>query len=212
MAGTIYFANYPIPLPTTTFQALVEQLPVYLQTKISKFRRWEDAHASLLGKHLLLAALKAHGRTANLHMLRYTGFGRPFLEDNMDFNISHAGRMVACVVSPHGRIGIDVEAIRPINIQDFKGQFTDTEWAAINNAPNPLHAFYTHWTCKEAILKADGSGLNTALTNLDVTNKSMVTLEKNQWYLHEIKAFPDYACHVATDQKGLQIKVEEVRF
>jgi 4'-phosphopantetheinyl transferase len=212
MAGTIYYAHYPMPLPTATFQLLAEQLPVYLQKKIAQFRRWEDAHASLLGKHLLLTALKAYGHTANLHLLRYTIYGRPFLEDNMDFNISHAGRMVACIVSPQGRVGLDVEAIRPIDINDFKGQFTDTEWAAIQNAPNPLHAFYAHWTCKEAILKADGSGLNTALNHLDVTNKSSVVLEGNQWYLHEIKAFPDYACHVATDQKGLQVKVEEVRF
>ncbi len=59
MAGTIYFATYPMPLPTAGFQALLEQLPAYMQRKITQLRRWEDAHASLLGKHLLLKALKS---------------------------------------------------------------------------------------------------------------------------------------------------------
>ncbi len=212
MAGTIYFATYPMPLPSATFQALLEPLPAYMQKKIGQFRRWEDAHASLLGKHLLLTALKAYNSTGSLHDLRYSGFGRPYLEGGIDFNISHAGRMVACVVSPQARVGIDVEAVRPIHIDDFKGQFTEKEWSLIKTAANPLQVFYRFWTCKEAILKADGSGLHTALTELDVADKKSVMLDGRNWHLQEITVFRDYACHVAADKKGLEIKVEEVRF
>ena len=212
MVGTIYYATYPMPLPSATFQALLEPLPAYMQKRIGQFRRWEDAHASLLGKHLLLTALKAYGGSSTLHDLRYSGFGRPYLEGGIDFNISHAGRMVACIVSPQARVGIDVESVRPIQIDDFKGQFSEGEWDAIKNAANPLQAFYRFWTCKEAILKADGSGLNTALTNLDVTDKKSVMLDGRNWHLQEITSFRDYACHVAADKKGLELKVEEVKF
>lgn len=212
MVGTIYYATYPMPLPSATFQALMEPLPAYMQKRIGQFRRWEDAHASLLGKHLLLTALKAYGSSGTLLDLRYSGFGRPYLEGGIDFNISHAGRMVACIVSPQARVGIDVEAVRPIQIDDFKGQFSEQEWNAIKNAANPLQAFYRFWTCKEAILKADGSGLSTALTNLDVTDKKSVMLDGRNWHLQEITSFRDYACHVAADKKGLELKVEEVKF
>lgn len=212
MSGTIFYATYPMPLASATFQQLLEALPVYMQKRIGQFRRWEDAHASLLGKHLLLAALKAYNSPGSLQDLRYSGFGRPYLEGGIDFNISHAGRMVACFVSPPARIGIDVEAIRPISIDDFRGQFSDREWSAIQQSPDPVKTFYRFWTCKEAILKADGSGLHTALTQLDVTDKRSVMLEGRNWHLQEITAFRDYACHIASDRKGLDIKVEEVRF
>jgi 4'-phosphopantetheinyl transferase len=212
MTGIVYYATYPMPLTSATFEALLAPLPPYMQKKIGQFRRWEDAHASLLGKHLLLAALKAYGSSANLHDMRYSGFGRPYLEGGIDFNISHAGRMVACIVSPQARVGIDVEAIRPVQLDDFKGQFSEREWNAIKSAANPLQAFYRFWTCKEAILKADGSGLHTALTALDVTDKKSVMLDGRNWHLQEITSFRDYACHVAADKKGLELKVEEVKF
>ena len=212
MTGTIYYATYPMPLASATFEALLEPLPAYMQKKIGQFRRWEDAHASLLGKHLLLTALKAYGNNASLHDMRYSGFGRPYLEGGIDFNISHAGRMVACVVSPQARVGIDVELLRPIELDDFKGQFSDQEWNIIKTAANPLQAFYRFWTCKEAILKADGSGLSTALTALDVANKKSVMLDGRNWHLQEITAFRDYACHIATDKKGLELEVTEVKF
>ncbi len=130
----------------------------------------------------------------------------------MDFNISHAGRMVACVVSPQARVGIDLEAIRPLQIAEFKRQFTDREWAAINSAPNPVNAFYSFWTCKEAVLKADGSAQHGALAAIDVTDKKPVVLDGHTWHLHEIKAFRDYACHIAVDKKGMEFNVEEVKF
>jgi len=212
MAATIYYATYPMPLPTATFQALLAPLPAYMQKKIGQFRRWEDAHAGLLGKHLLLAALRACGHPGNLDQLRYSGFGRPFLEGGIDFNISHAGRMVACIASPEARVGIDVEAVRPISLEDFKGQFSEKEWDAINSAPDPLKAFYACWTCKEAVLKADGSGLHTPLTSLEVAKKNTVMLDGRQWYVQEINAFRDYACHIATNRRGLEVKVEEIKF
>jgi 4'-phosphopantetheinyl transferase len=87
-----------------------------------------------------------------------------------------------CGVSPT-RIGVDVELMLPIPLVIFKSDFTPEEFMHIQQAPNPLLAFYTHWTQKEAMLKAMGTGLSIPL--IDITLKNNVSYyQQNPWNLH----------------------------
>lgn len=208
--GFIYFTTYPAPL--LSFRSLLQALPLPMQEKVLRFRRWEDAHASLLGRYLLAHGLKEHGHPEALHELQYTSFGRPFLGGGLDFNISHSGHVVVCIICPDARVGIDVERVRPLELTDFTNQFSEREWAAIHGADDPVSTFYTYWTRKEAILKADGSGLQVPLTRLEVTGTGPVFLNGEQWYLNEVKLLPDYACHVACNKAGADFTLQELKF
>lgn len=208
----IYYTCFPTPLPAARFAQLLARLPSALQKKVSAFRRWEDAHASLFGKLLLQRAYDDQGIACDLHHLRYSAFGRPYLENGMDFNISHSGTLVVCAVSATGKIGIDIELNAPLNHEDFRSQFGAQEWEGIVSAPEPLPVFYKYWTMKEAILKADGSGLNASLAALNVIDPAGIFYDGCQWHIQAITGFENYICHAASQEAGQHYELKEIRF
>jgi 4'-phosphopantetheinyl transferase len=133
MSLHLYSTVYPEPLSPTAFQELLSRLPPELQQKVSAYRRWQDAYGSLFGKLLLKRALLQAGLSPDLTGLRMTSYGRPFLEGygksnpegcdrpypdgddrsypdgSADFNISHSGNRVVCILNTQGRVGIDLE-------------------------------------------------------------------------------------------------------
>ena len=200
-------------LEEVRFQHLLHPLPVDIQQKISRYRRWQDAHACLFGKLLLIEGLHRLGfdGAALIHHLQYTAHGRPYLPGPADFNISHSGEYVVCALSNHCRLGVDLEKVQPIHLPDFQGQMTDAEWAAVSNADDPLRAFYYYWTRKEAAIKAHGHGLSLPLKEV-VIGEGEVVMEGKGWPLYEIELAVGYVCHLVTDgrvEKG-EIGVEEV--
>jgi len=197
----IYSIAYPDQVPEGIFASLLGRVPMSIARKVSTFRRWEDRHASLFGKLLLMTALEDAGLPPDLGDLQYTPFGRPFLANSPDFNISHSGNRVACVLSRQGEVGIDLERIKELAIGDFRNQFTEREWAAINGAPDPLPVFYHYWTAKEAIIKADGRGLSMPLPldQLRVEQDTVVDTGDRRWHICRISCFEGYACHIATE-------------
>jgi len=199
MSIRIYSTSYPAPVPAGIWQPLLAQLPPDQQQKVHNYRRWQDAHACLFGKHLLLGALQAEGRPGTLQDLLYTSYGRPYLSKGPDFNISHSGTRVVCILGSRAGVGIDLEEIREIAIGDFKGQFTTAEWQAIQVAEAPLQLFYHFWTAKESLSKADGRGLNLPLAGLVIEKNTTIQVDQRSWNIREIKAFPGYACHMALE-------------
>lgn len=211
MPVLIYYTQFDQPLPESRFAALLQACPEDIQQKVGRFRRWEDAHAALLGKHLLLQAMAALGRTVMLDKLCFTAVGRPYLEQQPDFNISHAGNMVACAVSTTGRTGIDLEEIRPVELEDFREQFTAEEWTQICAAKDPLLHFYQYWTMKEAVAKANGVGI-VALPAVKILSPAEVGLFELNWHLHPVALREQYVCYIATDKAPQSLIVEEIFF
>lgn len=190
---TIYYAHFQEPLAKEIFAGLMDQLPAAMQNKIAAFRRWEDAHASLLGKHLLQYALKENGQVHTLSAMQYTPFSRPYFPGEDDFNISHTDRIVVCAMAHSNQIGVDIERPMPLDIDDFRQQFSTAEWDHIHRSSDPLQTFYEYWTAKEAVLKAIGTGLTDELHLLN-------PFENNEWHLYTIRDFFPYSCHLASQQ------------
>ncbi|HEX9513254.1 MAG TPA: 4'-phosphopantetheinyl transferase superfamily protein [Puia sp.] len=200
MSIRIYSIAYESPVSPEIWQSLLSQLPAGMIQKVEKYRRWQDAHGCLLGKHLLLAALRDEGFTGNLNDLRYTAYERPYLAGGPDFNISHSGTRVACILGSQGGVGIDLEEIRHLAIADFKGQFSDREWRTILGSEDPLTTFYHYWTAKECLSKADGRGLNLPLAGLKIENSMSIELGERHWNIRPLSWFPGYACHMASEE------------
>jgi 4'-phosphopantetheinyl transferase len=104
--------------------------------------------------------------------LRRTAHGKPFLEGlpNLHFNLSHSGTCTAIALSRDVEPGVDVEVPRrqrsllPL-AQRF---FATSEVAVLQALPEAIRhsAFHALWTCKEAVLKAQGRGIAFGLHRL----------------------------------------------
>ncbi|MFK7908113.1 MAG: 4'-phosphopantetheinyl transferase superfamily protein, partial [Chitinophagales bacterium] len=159
----IFYIHHPLQLDSQTFNRLLRQIPFELQEKIKRYRRWKDQQAGLWGKLLLMKSLEEMGLEKNsLQHLQYTSYQRPYFPEHLgfgiDFNISHSGFAVACVVSQQQRIGIDIEQVRPIEIKHFTEQFSPAEMQQMYDTADTQRAFFERWCQKEAIIKVDGRG------------------------------------------------------
>lgn len=182
------------------FQYYMHLIPAAMQQSIRKFVRWQDAQRGLMGKILLLEGLKKWGMHSHiLEEIRYSPYNRPYLPVG-DFNISHAGNYVMCVLTKDCKVGIDIEEIKPINISEFTDQFTVGELKQMESAEDPTREFYRWWSRKEAIIKADGKGLSIPLKSIAFDqNNTMAITGESQWRLHEIHVDARYCCHLATN-------------
>ena len=99
-------------------------------------------------------------------------YGRPFVAapataTMLHFSLSHADGCVACVVSRHETVGVDVETVsrRVAPISTALRFFAPEEVETLRALPEPaaIERFFDYWTLKEAYLKARGFGLNLPL-------------------------------------------------
>ena len=99
-------------------------------------------------------------------------YGRPFVaapktSATLHFSLSHAEGCVACVVSRHETVGVDVESVsRSVApLSTALHFFAPEEVEALRGLPEPaaIERFFDYWTLKEAYLKARGFGLNLPL-------------------------------------------------
>lgn len=102
-------------------------------------------------------------------------YGKPGLagEDSgrLFFNLSHSHDVALLAVSPDVEVGADIEEIRPIEAEVAEAHFSQHELDALQPLTGEqwLRGFYRCWTRKEAILKAEGVGLNPPLAAFDVS-------------------------------------------
>jgi 4'-phosphopantetheinyl transferase len=123
----------------------------------------------LLARHLQIDAGEV--------VIRADAYGRPALAlkkmparpkiESLDFSISHSGNIFVMGVISSGRIGMDVEMIRPAMfpseidfpaVMQYYFSEAEREWLESLAAPKRIEAFYRCWTAKEAMVKAIGLG------------------------------------------------------
>lgn len=197
----LFYTSFDKPLPPERYRLLLDCLPGEMAGRVERYRRWEDGHASLFGKLLLLHALKDLGAgKMPLSEIKYTQYNRPYLQNGFDFNISHSGNYVVCACSDQHKVGIDIEEIKPVALNDFRGQWTDGEWSRIMKAKESYRQFYRFWTQKEAVIKADGRGLSIPLREI-VLDDQGASVGAAYWHLREFPVDDHYMAHLATDIK-----------
>lgn len=131
----------------------------------------DDRRAFVAAHAMLREALSAHGGARPAAWRFRAGpFGKPELVGEQAsaapaFNLTHARRLVACAIGRTPLLGIDVEAVdRPIDDATARMVLTPRELAT---APDAVR-FYDYWTCKEAVSKALGLGVNLPFAQLEI--------------------------------------------
>lgn len=150
-----------IPVLDDTERARVARLAIP-RTRIE----YVAAHALTRG---LLAAATGRAPTAFHYAIGVKGKPSALVDGrllDLHFNASHTDGLVAVAVSPHGALGIDVEAIdRSVDLAVANRYFFGAEARWLDSLPSDrrLEGFLRLWTLKEAYIKATGLGLSQPL-------------------------------------------------
>lgn len=192
---SIYYTSCK-QLPAIEYKKAVSQLPERMQAKIAKYRRWQDAQAYLYGRLLLKYGMHSLGFNYSLVEMETDEHGKPYFpESPFSFNISHSGEYIVCIISidEKSHLGIDIEEIRPLELKGFEAVFSPEEKEELDD----IMKFYTYWTRKEAVIKADGRGMSIPLDLVNTTELT-VPLDGDFYHLNEVKIDEDYIMHFAS--------------
>lgn len=134
---------------------------------IFKNNKAEDRARALGASLLLLFALQNEGICmGNLPDFSYKERGKPYFAglQNIHFNVSHTGNMVACAISDM-EVGVDIEHVRRIKDTTIQRTFTEREQLFAKDSEN---GFVRLWTMKEACAKLRGIGFADILEGMEV--------------------------------------------
>ena len=149
--------NWPMLLNLLSF----EEQARAAEFRFEKHRRQHIAAHAL--KRLLLA--DATGMAPSALRFAASAAGKPRLigpAEGLEFNLAHCEGMVACAVSRHHAVGVDVEpASRRAPLELAGRLYTAAEQAWLEGLAKAEQdaGFFTLWTLKEAFVKALGTGL-----------------------------------------------------
>lgn len=139
-----------------------------------RFKFFEDRQAYTVVRGSLRKILGWYlNRDAELLRFEVGAHGKPRLVDGalgIEFNVSHSGDVGLIAVCQGSDVGVDVEKVREdVECEDLAKRFFSkdetVELLEIPEGPLRREAFFRCWTCKEAFVKAVGSGLSMPLKN-----------------------------------------------
>jgi 4'-phosphopantetheinyl transferase len=207
---TVYYARWPASDWSERDEQLLIRLPPSWRWRIKRQRRPGNRQRSLWGNLLIQQALTE--ARIPLNQFRRETSGRPTLKGPEPFyvSVSHTANCAVCVLSP-GPVGVDVEQLRPVPIRALPLFLTATEQADLlaksPNSPGLLHA----WVQKEAVVKADGRGLQIPLTAVRVAARQ-AQLESQHWFLEEVVLHPAYVTYLASQEPLTTYQIVQMRF
>ena len=163
------------------------------------------------------------GGTPEEVRFQYGRYGKPELagsEQPLGFNLSHAGEWAMLSVCAAGRIGIDIEPIRPDHVTPglVSQVFAPNEQRALAELPPQRHAeaFFKGWCSKEAYVKGLGLGFSRSLHSFEVCvdpDRPHRLLKGSavdgSWFLHGIPVAAEYAGVLAIDREPVRITASE---
>ena len=164
----IHLWRVSLTQPIASVNSLARLLSPDEQQRADRFRRPEDRQHFIVGRAMLRQILGRYLALApDALQFGYEPRGKPFLTNAPDlhFNLSHSHGLALYAIGRIGRIGVDLECLsRTLSEVEPLAQrfFSAGEYAHLIAQPveQRRSAFLRLWTCKEAILKAMGTGLS----------------------------------------------------
>jgi 4'-phosphopantetheinyl transferase len=209
----IYYHIIPENLDVEALKKEVRNLPKLIQKKLSNYQNYNNWKSSAIGYLLLKQALLNENQSQLLKNFSYAETGKPiFQNSNWHFNISHSESFVICVLCNNSEIGIDVQAYKKLQIERYKRHFNADEWEQIITHSDVSKAFCQLWSKKEAVIKADGRGLDIPLKDVKISDNNQVNLYQEDWILTELNLHGNYTIHLATKRKFEHYKIIESKY
>jgi 4'-phosphopantetheinyl transferase len=215
--GGVHVWTIALTVPDRVLVSFGELLSSDERERASQFRFEGDARRFVVARGSARRLLAAYvQREPSDLKFCYSGHGKPSLaeaSDNLRFNLSHSHDLALLAVA-HGReLGVDLEWMcREVETEKLAERFFSVhEQETLRAVPEPERtvAFYRIWTCKEAFLKAQGSGFSRALDSFDIElaeNRSARLsgtrpdgAEASRWSLRELGVAKGYAAALAVE-------------
>ena len=155
-------------------------LPKTRQKKVDQFRFEKDKKLSA-GAYLLLDKLLKEENITN-PILKTGKYGKAYLSnyENIHFNLSHSGKLVACAISDE-EVGVDIEYNdSTIDLNIAKHYFYNSEYESIMNSQNPSDEFFKFWVLKESYMKYTGLGFNLPLDKFEIIINNEIKLKNDE--------------------------------
>lgn len=162
-------------LPADTLTALARTLSPDERARCDRYHFERDRRAYIAARGQLRAILARYLAVEPMRLrFGYGRHGKPALPGTaLQFNLSHAHRLMLLAVTRERDVGVDLEQIRPLPdlAQLVERCFSPSEQTAFLALPaqQRLEGFYSGWTRKEAYLKATGEGLARPLDSFEVS-------------------------------------------
>lgn len=189
------------------YNYLLGLLPLRIRLDVQKHKFIKDQKMMLGGRLLVNHFYSQKDILFSLDELNYTEKGKPYLSDNRFFNISHSANYIVVVFST-SELGVDIEEIKKININQFTEVLHKNEISTIESSDESIREFYNVWTRKEAYFKANGYGItNNDLSNVDCLANSIVDNQK--WFLKSFDLIKGYKVAICYQDQESQIEFKE---
>jgi len=188
---------------------LVEKISGEQARRILSYKSPKDRCARLAGRLLLQKLLQQNQLPFHLSQMVVVPGNKPFIHHSFDFNIAHSGNMVVCALIKGGRIGIDIEEIRSLDVPLLEAIFTENELKLIANHPGDVSLPIQIWVRKEAIQKATGKGVLLAHAMIDTT-LSFFDFERERYYNNDVRLCDGYTCTIATLESGHTFNIQYI--
>lgn len=158
-------------------------LPQNRKEKVDYFRFMKDKKLSG-GAYLLLDKLLSE-EDITKPIFKTEKYGKSYISnyENIYFNLSHSGSIVACAISDT-EVGVDVEYNDPnIDLDIAKNYFYNSEYESIIKSDNPSNEFFNYWVLKESYMKYTGLGFNLELDSFEIIIKDKISLKNDKDHL-----------------------------
>jgi len=191
--------------------------------RAARWQRPQDRDRFICGRAWLRRTLAAYLGMAPASLTFELGaHGKPALpppHHGLQFNLSHSDDVALLAVSRAGRVGVDVEAVRPMADMAAiaRRHFAPAEWQRWSalTADQRVPGFYDCWTRKEAYVKAVGAGLLAPLDSFEVAFEphrppALLSVdgsvrEAAQWNMWTLEPAPGYRAAVIVRGTGLEL-------
>jgi 4'-phosphopantetheinyl transferase len=138
------------------------------------------------------------------------------------FNATDTGDFVVVALAS-SELGVDAEEVRPLARREQLARriCTENEFEAIESVPEAERdtAILRLWTCKEAALKAVGTGLSGGVRNIEINLRPdrppilhRLCGEVDSWTLLPVSLSPEVVCSVVVRGDGLQVSIRPWNF
>ncbi|MBQ5816686.1 MAG: 4'-phosphopantetheinyl transferase superfamily protein [Oscillospiraceae bacterium] len=179
---------------------LISRISNERQQKIYKMRK-REAQLHCIGAEICLSCALNLPLPLNLKVAEN---GKPYIEGEREFNISHSGDFVVCAVGG-GAVGIDVERISRMREAVFERIASPLEKAAAEKlSGSEKNEYYCSvWTKKESLLKLTGEGIRKELSGVctESANEHFYTEKLGDYLISLCTSKAESACiHYITEE------------